>query len=59
MYLASEQSLNLVPASTRGSAAVADAARVPVDALPTLAVLDDPQEWSAFSQLADRDRGTW
>lgn len=59
MLLAPTPTLTLAPALLRERPVEADAARVPIDALPNLAVLDDPHEWIAFSQVLDRDRGTW
>ena len=59
MLLAPTPTSTLAPALLPERAGEADAARVSVDAFQTLAVLDDPHEWSAFSQVRDRDRGTW
>ena len=59
MHLAPTPTSTLAPALLPERAIEADAARVAVDALQTLEVLDDPHEWSAFSQVLDRDRGTW
>ena len=59
MQLAPTQTLSATPAFASALAGGGDFARVSAQAPHVLAVLDDPQEWSAFSHAARARPGVW
>lgn len=59
MQLAPTQTLSVTPMFAVGLAGATDPAQLPVDTEPELAVLDDPQEWGAFSHAVDGRAGVW